>query len=423
MDRTLTESTLRRRTSPLAFAFLAAVASVVLVQGPAQALNNLDSAIRNLFGADVRVSAPANGEVLTYDSTSGTWGNAAGGGGGPGSDTTAIHDDTASEISALTLVTALAGDHVLIEDASDSNNKKRVLASDFIGSVSFPLLADAGTAAAPSYSFTGAGEDDNGMYLDGSNRLGFSAAGALKFTVDSGGAVFSSPLKMNDDIRFRFGTPSDATFLWHGVSGALHLGLSTSGGAEGILLLCHDTDVASDFGHAAEINPSLFVHSGTAPASATDEFVGLQHDVTDARIIVGSGDLAVDLGANAAAIRISSNSELLATTSGGTVTTSGLIPAGVRVLFVVGRVTTAVTTSSATNTFDVGDSGDADRYGAAIAGALNTTVDETDATADPEGVWSASGREVILDAAGAETFTAGAVRVTVFYLDPTPPGS
>lgn len=137
----------------------------------------------------------------------------------------------------------------------------------------------------------------------------------------------------------------------------------------------------------------------------------------------GSDLASVFSTANGASLGIVSNSEVLLTTSGATVTTTGLIPVGVKVYFVVARVITAVTTSSATNTFDVGDSGDPDRYGAAIAGALNTTVDETDATADPEGVWSASGREIILDAAGAETFTAGAVRVTVFYTDPTAPTS
>lgn len=45
---------------------------------------------------------------------------------------TAIHDDEAGEISALSLVTVASGDHVLIEDASDSNNKKRIAASDFL---------------------------------------------------------------------------------------------------------------------------------------------------------------------------------------------------------------------------------------------------------------------------------------------------
>ena len=49
-----------------------------------------------------------------------------------GADGSAIHDNVAAEISVLTLVTVATGDHVLIEDASDADNKKRVLASDFL---------------------------------------------------------------------------------------------------------------------------------------------------------------------------------------------------------------------------------------------------------------------------------------------------
>ena len=47
-----------------------------------------------------------------------------------GVDTTAIHKATPAEISALTQkVTPAGADHLLIEDAADSNNKKRVLIS------------------------------------------------------------------------------------------------------------------------------------------------------------------------------------------------------------------------------------------------------------------------------------------------------
>lgn len=125
-----------------------------------------------------------------------------------------------------------------------------------------------------------------------------------------------------------------------------------------------------------------------------------------------------------ARLEIKHASAWVATTSGATVTTTDLVPAGCRIIYVVGRVTTAVTTSSATNTFSItfeGD-GDADRLGAAIAGALGTTFDEASATADPMS-WSNAAQDVVLDAAGAETFTAGAVRITAFYLDPSPPGS
>ena len=47
--------------------------------------------------------------------------------GTPGGDTTAIHDDTAAEISAVTeKTTPVAADFVLIEDSAASNAKKRV---------------------------------------------------------------------------------------------------------------------------------------------------------------------------------------------------------------------------------------------------------------------------------------------------------
>lgn len=51
--------------------------------------------------------------------------------GGPGTDTTAIHDDTAAEISAITEKVAPVGaDLVLIEDSADSFNKKFVQISN-----------------------------------------------------------------------------------------------------------------------------------------------------------------------------------------------------------------------------------------------------------------------------------------------------
>lgn len=126
--------------------------------------------------------------------------------------------------------------------------------------------------------------------------------------------------------------------------------------------------------------------------------------------------------ANGASLSVRSSSQLVATTSGATAsTTGGLIPAGASVLAVSARVTTAVTTSGGTDTWSLGDS-DPDRYGS-VAGALGTTLTAADYTADPAGVWSSTARELVLDAAGAETFTAGAVRVVVHYTLPNPPTS
>ena len=56
---------------------------------------------------------------------------AAASGGGPGSDTTAIHDDTAGEIAAIAAkATPTTSDFLVIEDAADSNNKKSITIGD-----------------------------------------------------------------------------------------------------------------------------------------------------------------------------------------------------------------------------------------------------------------------------------------------------
>lgn len=58
--------------------------------------------------------------------------------GGGGTDADAIHDNVAGEIAALTTVTVAAGDFLLIEDISDANQKKKILASDLLGAALDP---------------------------------------------------------------------------------------------------------------------------------------------------------------------------------------------------------------------------------------------------------------------------------------------
>jgi hypothetical protein len=64
-------------------------------------------------------------------------------GGGPGSDTTAIHDDESAEISVITAKgTPTTADFLLIEDAAASNVKKRIT----VGDLSTPLAHAHGNA-------------------------------------------------------------------------------------------------------------------------------------------------------------------------------------------------------------------------------------------------------------------------------------
>jgi hypothetical protein len=63
--------------------------------------------------------------------------------GGAGTDTTAIHDDTASEISALTeKVSPVGADHILIEDSAAGNVKKRVQITNLPGGADADAIHD-----------------------------------------------------------------------------------------------------------------------------------------------------------------------------------------------------------------------------------------------------------------------------------------
>lgn len=129
----------------------------------------------------------------------------------------------------------------------------------------------------------------------------------------------------------------------------------------------------------------------------------------------GSVGVVAILGqSNAQAMNLKSASTEVTGMSGATVTASNLIPAGSLVFGVSVRVTTLV---EGATTFEIGDGSDPDRFGTAIAVAADTTTDITDLTiASPPFYTSAA--SIVLTANGSN-FTAGAVRITVHYLDLT----
>lgn len=127
---------------------------------------------------------------------------------------------------------------------------------------------------------------------------------------------------------------------------------------------------------------------------------------------------SIFVGANGQATSLASASALVATTSGATVTATGLIPAGCFLVGVCVRVTTAITGATS---FDVGDGSDADRWGNNIAVAAGTTTTIADYTAAGYGQFTTA-NDVVLTATGSD-FTAGAVRITAYYLSLVAPTS
>jgi len=135
------------------------------------------------------------------------------------------------------------------------------------------------------------------------------------------------------------------------------------------------------------------------------------------KALVKEGDLGVQ-SVNQGECVMKVNTTLLVTDGGGaTEVATGAIPAGAQVVAVVGRVVKATTP---TTDFDVGDGSDADIWAASVLKAKDSAWSQSDATADPRGTWAAAARDITLTA-DAGTFTAGEVRIDVFYFDATAP--
>lgn len=104
----------------------------------------------------------------------------------------------------------------------------------------------------------------------------------------------------------------------------------------------------------------------------------------------------------------------------GTHTFTSIIPAGATVVGVTTRVTTTITGCTS---IQIGDGTDADRFGNAIALTSGTTTTNADWTITSTPIYAAATNIVITAVGGGASFTAGAMRVCVYYLAPTAPTS
>jgi len=98
-------------------------------------------------------------------------------------------------------------------------------------------------------------------------------------------------------------------------------------------------------------------------------------------------------------------------TGASVATTGGFIPDGAVLVGLTTKVSTAITGATG---YDIGDGSDADRWGANIGTALNTSSDNTNWTAGTIECFTAA-QEVTLTAVGSN-FTGGAVVIVAHYL-------
>ena len=102
--------------------------------------------------------------------------------------------------------------------------------------------------------------------------------------------------------------------------------------------------------------------------------------------------------------------------------TSGSLPAASLILGLTCKNTVAITGSGGFATYAIGNGTTANKWGATVAKALNTTANIGDYAAGGPTYQLAAG-SLVFTANGAETFTAGVISCTVYSINFTPIGS
>lgn len=179
-----------------------------------------------------------------------------------------------------------------------------------------------------------------------------------------------------------------------------------------------------------------FYRTASSGSTDWDEFAWLSPQGFRLGLAFGGGTAAVDtilrrIGAGQMSVQeltgisgpnIKVTTSLLSAISGATVTASSLIPDGAFVVGVTTRITTTIGATGGTTGFQIGDGVDADRWGQKNTLTAGQTTTNADATANFSGAFTAA-NDVVITAVGGNFDGTGAIRVSVAYLDATPPAA
>lgn len=263
-----------------------------------------------------------------------------------------------------------------------------------------PLDADLTTLAAVTVTAAGTALLDDATAAAQCTTLGLGTGNSPTFTAVQIGSADTSGarLEINSGILdVREGDDSGAAQIRGGVVSS-----APGDGTDRIRL-----DAANS---AVSLGSAQGIRWGPATNAPTTSW-----DVTLTRL--GAGQLSIG-GAQGQATNVNCVTTSSGALSGATVTLSNARPAGSIIVGVTVRVTTTITGATS---FSIGDGSDADRYGASIALTSGTTTTLASHTASPIEWLSAAGN-IVLTANGSN-FSGGVVRISVHYLDLTPPGS
>lgn len=171
-----------------------------------------------------------------------------------------------------------------------------------------PFLQAAGSLSAPSYSWTGT-SSNTGWYLHAADSMSMSLDGVARLMATGALMQFRSDFVAVDAGVFALGNISGGGSFFAGTlgitQGQLTFGVSAGGAASGHgnqIVITTSANYAKDHDHAAQTNPTLYVHSVTDPDSNNTQWISLTHDQTNGVLDVGLGFLSIPDGVRGARV-------------------------------------------------------------------------------------------------------------------------
>lgn len=252
------------------------------------------------------------------------------------------------------------------------------------------------------YKSAGTVSTSYGIYADSSIDIGSTRY--FIYSLSTSPSLFSGAITVPDGTAAAPGIrlSTQASGLYY--VGNLQLGFTVDGTARMVIS-----------------NTQLVISSSHAITWASGG-IGTASDLNLARLaagqmaVSGAGTTANTPGT--AKVNIKMVAASVTCTAGATVTAAGLIPDGAFVVGVSTRVTTAIGAGSGTTGYQVGDGSDADRWGAINGITTGTSSNNSDATANFTGAFTAA-NDIVLTAVGGNFDGTGVVRVVVHYIDTT----
>jgi len=136
-------------------------------------------------------------------------------------------------------------------------------------------------------------DNDTSITADTDDTIDIEISGAddFQFTANTFTALAGSNVAIaGDDATLAFGAGTDASMLWETADADAHFFSIVTTGSNNIIV---NTDTNTDWTHAASTNPTLWIQS--ADETTVADYISLSHDQTNASLVVGAGDLLLNI--------------------------------------------------------------------------------------------------------------------------------